>query len=137
MTFQATVDTPSAVTQLLNVATAYSAVQPAIEASTTNCVVFADVGVAKSVSDGAPGMLEPIDYVLVASNNGPAVATGVVLTDVLPPQVQYVGHSNGTYNAGSGEWTIGTLAVGASTTIVLHATVLGDTAGCTSPTASP
>ena len=129
VTFQATVDTPSAVTQLLNVATAYSAVQPAIEAATTNCVVFADVGVAKSVSDPAPGMLETIDYVLVASNNGPDVATGVVLTDVLPPQVQYVGHSNGTYNAGSGEWTIGTLAVGASTTLVLRATVLGDTAG--------
>ena len=128
-TYRATVDTPALVTQLVNTASAQSVVQPVIYAATTNCVVYADVGVQKSVSDATPDMLEAIQYTVVASNNGPDVATGVVLTDVLPAQVQYHSHSNGTYGVGSGEWTIGTLAVGASTAITFNVTVRTNTAG--------
>jgi uncharacterized repeat protein (TIGR01451 family) len=128
-TYQATVDAPALVTQLVNTASAQSVVQPVIYAATTNCVVYADVGVQKSVSDQMPDMLEAIQYTLVVSNNGPDVATGVVLTDVLPAQVQYNSHSNGAYEAGSGEWTLGTLAVGASTSITIHVTVRTNTAG--------
>ncbi len=129
VTFQATVDTPSTVTQLLNIASTYSGVKPPIQASVTNCVVFADVGVEKWVTDSTPDMLEAIEYTLVASNNGPNTAMGVVITDVLPPQVQYNNHSNGTYNSTSGEWTLGTLAVGASTTLYVNVTVDAGTVG--------
>ena len=129
VSFQATVDTPSTVTQLVNTATTYSAVQPPLEAIITNCVVFADVGIQKFVSDSTPDMLSVIEYTLVASNNGPATATGVVITDVLPPQVQYSSHFNGAYSSATGEWTIGTLAVGASTTLVVSVTVNEGTAG--------
>ena len=129
VTFQATVDLPATVTQLLNTATARSPVQPAIHAGATNCVIFADVGVEKFVTDNTPDMLQAIEYSLVASNNGPNVATGVVLTDVLPPQVQYNSHSNGTYDSMAGVWTIGTLAVNASTTLYVHVTVRENTAG--------
>ncbi|MDD2239436.1 MAG: SdrD B-like domain-containing protein [Kiritimatiellae bacterium] len=129
VSFQATVDVPSTVTQLVNTATIYSAVQPPLEAVITNCVEVADVGVHKVVSDSTPDMLSDIAYTLVASNNGPATATGVVITDVLPPQMQYSSHSNGAYSAATGEWTIGTLAVGASTTLVVSATVNEGTAG--------
>ncbi|NCA81146.1 MAG: DUF11 domain-containing protein [Opitutae bacterium] len=128
VTFQATVDAPSLVTQLVNTASVSSPLQPPLQASTTNCVVFADVGVRKFVAEATPDMLETIPYILVASNNGPDTATGVVITDVLPPQVQYVGHSNGAYSAGSGAWTIGTLAVNASTTLHVHVTVRENTA---------
>lgn len=129
VSFQATVDVPSMVTQLVNTATTYSAVQPPLEATITNCVVFADVGVHKVVSDSTPDMLSDIAYTLVASNNGPDTATGVVITDVLPLQVQYASHSNGAYSATTGEWTIGTLAAGTSTTLVVSATVNEGTAG--------
>ncbi len=127
-TFRATVAAPSVTTQLVNTASVSSPVQPALEASTTNCVVFADVGVRKFVTDAAPDMLETIGYILVASNNGPAAATGVVLTDVLPAQVQYHSHSNGAFDAGTGAWTIGALAVNASTTLQINVTVREGTA---------
>ena len=129
VTFQATVDTPGTVSQLINVATVSSPRQPEIEASATNCVVTADVGVQKSVTDATPDMLQVIEYAVVASNNGPAVATGVVLSDMLPAQVEYNSHSNGDYSAVSGEWTIGTLAVNATTTLVVNVTVRESTAG--------
>ena len=129
VTFQATVDAPGTVSQLVNVATAYSPRQPAIQASVTNCVVTADVGVRKSVTDATPDLLETIEYTLVASNNGPAVATGVVLTDVLPAQLQYNSHSAGTYDVASGGWTIGTLAVNAATAITFSVTVREQTSG--------
>ena len=51
------------------------------------------------------------------------------ITDVLPLQVQYASHSNGAYSATTGEWTIGTLAAGTSTTLVVSATVNEGTAG--------
>ena len=129
VTFQATVDAPGTVSQLVNVATASSPRQPAIQASVTNCVATADVGVRKSVTDATPDLLQVIEYTVVASNNGPAVATGVVLTDVLPAQVRYNSHSAGTYAVESGEWTIGTLAVNASTTITFNVTVREQTSG--------
>jgi len=129
VTFQATVDAPGTVSQLVNVATAYSPRQPAIQASVTNCVATADVGVEKSVTDATPDLLETIEYTLVASNNGPSVATGVVLTDLLPAQVQYNSHSDGMYDVESGEWTIGTLAVNASTSITFNVTVREQTSG--------
>jgi len=128
-TFQATVDSPGTVSQLVNVATAYSPRQPEIEASVTNCVVTADVGVQKVVTDATPDMRQVIEYTVVASNNGPAVATGVVLTDVLPAQVEYNSHANGAYSVASGEWTIGTLAVNATTSLVFNVTVREYTAG--------
>ena len=128
VTFQATVDAPSLVTQLVNTASAASPLQPTLQASTTNCVVFADVGVWKAVTDSTPDMLETIQYILVASNNGPDTATGMIITDVLPPQVQYASHSNGEYSAVSGVWTLGTLAVNASTTLHVNVTVREGTA---------
>ena len=129
VTYRATVDAPGTASQMVNVAMASSPRQPAIQASVTNCVVTADVGVEKSVTDATPDLLQVIEYTLVASNNGPSVATGVVLTDVLPAQVRYNSHSAGTYAVESGEWTIGTLAVNAATSITFDVTVREHTSG--------
>ncbi len=129
VTVQAVVSSPSAVTQLLNTASTYSAVQPALFASVTNCVQFADVGVRKYVTTNSPDMVQIIDYILVATNRGPNAATGMKITDVLPAQVQYNSHSNGTYNSGTGVWDIGTLAAYASTTLYINVTVRENTAG--------
>ncbi len=129
VTFQATVDSPLVVSQFLNTASAYSLVQPVLTASVTNCVVSADVGVLKTVSDPTPDQVQIIDYTVTATNNGPNPATGMVLTDVLPSQVQYNSHSNGTYSDLTGLWDIGTLAVGASTTLYFNVTVREGTGG--------
>lgn len=129
VTVQAVVSAPSTVTQLLNTASTYSAVQPAIFASVTNCVQVADVGVRKLVTTNAPDQVQIIEYILVATNRGPDTATGVTLTDVLPSEVQYNSHSNGTYNAGTGLWTLGTLPAYASTTLYINVTVREGTGG--------
>jgi uncharacterized repeat protein (TIGR01451 family) len=129
VTVQAVVSAPSTVTQLLNTASTYSSVQPAIFAAVTNCVQYADVGVQKFVTTNAPDQVQIIEYLLVATNRGPDTATGVVLTDVLPSEVQYNSHSNGTYNAGTGVWTLGTLSAYASTTLYINVTVREGTGG--------
>jgi uncharacterized repeat protein (TIGR01451 family) len=130
VTVQAVVSAPSTVTQLLNTASTYSSVQPAIFASVTNCVQVADVGVQKFATTNAPDQVQIIEYILVATNRGPDTATGVKITDVLPTAyVQYNNHSNGTYNAGTGIWDIGTLGVNASTTLYINVTVREGTGG--------
>jgi uncharacterized repeat protein (TIGR01451 family) len=129
LAFEATVDSPSSVTQLVNTASAYGDAQPLIEASVTNEVEYADVGVFKVATDSNPDMVDIIEYILTATNTGPNIATGVQITDVVPAEVQYNSVSNGSYNAGSGIWDIGTLAVGASTSLYINVTVREDTAG--------
>ncbi|MBL7977403.1 MAG: DUF11 domain-containing protein, partial [Bacteroidetes Order II. Incertae sedis bacterium] len=56
---------------------------------------------------------------------GTASATGVVVRDVLPTAVSYVNSvaSQGSYDNGTGLWTVGTVAVGASLTLTLTVTV--------------
>ena len=129
ISFDAIVISPSSVTQLLNTACTYSAVQPVRNASVTNCVQQADVGVYKFVTTNTPDPVQIIEYILVATNRGPDAATGVNITDVLPSQVQYNSHSNGMYNSGSGLWTIGTLNAYASTTLYINVTVRENTGG--------
>jgi uncharacterized repeat protein (TIGR01451 family) len=129
ITFQATVNAPASITQAVNTASAYSAVQPAIFSSVTNCVQFADVGVLKTATKTNPDQVEIIEYLLTVTNNGPSTATGVQITDVLPSLVQYNSHSNGTYNAGTGVWTVGTLGVGAAMTLYINVTVREGTGG--------
>ena len=59
------------------------------------------------------------------SNDGAAQATNVSLSDQLPAGITYTADttSQGTYNASTGEWTIGTLNTGATATITLTDTV--------------
>ena len=56
---------------------------------------------------------------------GPSNATGVTVTDVLPAGFTYVSDtpSVGTYNSGTGVWTIGNLANGANATLDIVVTV--------------
>jgi Domain of unknown function DUF11 len=64
------------------------------------------------------------------ANNGPATATGVTGTDLLPAGLTFVSAtpSQGTYSAATGAWTVGTLANGANVTLQIQATVAGSSA---------
>src|SRR5262249_39090555 len=55
------------------------------------------------------------------TNNGPDTATGVTVQDTLPAGVAFVSASpsQGSYNPGTGVWTVGTVAVGAAPTLIL------------------
>ncbi|MBN1513472.1 MAG: DUF11 domain-containing protein, partial [Phycisphaerae bacterium] len=129
--FQATVDVPGTVTQVVNIASAVSATHPVIQGGVTDCVTYTDLAVIKDVSDSTPMEVQVIDYSIIISNNGPITATGVEIGDVLPDEVQYNSHSNGNYVVEENTWYLGTLPVYGSTTLWINVTVREGTEGMT------
>lgn len=89
-------------------------------------VEAADLSLVKSVSNSTPVVNSQITFSITVNNSGPSTATGVAVTDQLPSGYTYVSDdSAGAYNATTGVWTIGTLNVGASTSLTLTVTVNG------------
>lgn len=131
VTVQVAVNTPGTTNSLLNVASAYSAIQPAIYASVTDCVASADLGVTKTASDPIYAEVQSMEWRITITNKGPDTATGVQIADTLPAQVQYNSHTNGTYSTSDNLWNIGTLPVGSSTTLYINCTVRENTKGMT------
>ncbi len=100
---------------------------PANNVSTVDTTVDTrvDVGVAKSVVPAQARIGAPVTFTITAGNNGPNPATGVIVTDLLPFGLafQSATPSAGTYDAATGRWAIGNLAVGQSVTLSVVATV--------------
>jgi uncharacterized repeat protein (TIGR01451 family) len=136
LTITASVNAGTAGTSITNTAT-ITAMDQADTNPTNNTssviitIVGADIGVVKSVDESAPFVGNQVTYTMVASNNGPSAATGVALTDQLPAGVTYVSNavSQGSYNNGSGVWTLGALPVGGNATLWLFALVNTNTSG--------
>lgn len=87
---------------------------------------FADLSLAKTVSNGTPANGATISYTLTASNAAASnlTATGVTVLDNLPLGVNFVSASGaGSYNSATGIWTVGSLAPGASAAITITVTV--------------
>ncbi|MEP3570724.1 MAG: proprotein convertase P-domain-containing protein, partial [Flavobacteriaceae bacterium] len=89
-----------------------------------------DLAVTKTVDDGIPDEGSNIVYTLTITNNGPIDATNVSITDVLPTGVSYVS-DDGTYDSGTGVWTVGSLTNGSSATLNIIAGVDWGTSGST------
>jgi uncharacterized repeat protein (TIGR01451 family)/MYXO-CTERM domain-containing protein len=90
----------------------------------------ADIRVRKSVSDATPAVGTNVTFTISAKNLGPNAATGVQVRDILPPGLAFVSAtpSAGTaYTAGTGVWDIGNLALNATATLRIVATVTGTT----------
>jgi uncharacterized repeat protein (TIGR01451 family) len=85
----------------------------------------ADIGITKIASSGTVTVGSNVTFTITTSNLGPSNATGVQVTDPLPPGLTYVSSvpSQGTYTSGSGLWDIGSIASGASVTLTLTAQV--------------
>lgn len=85
----------------------------------------ADLRVNKSVTPSNPAIGANATFVVTVSNNGPSTATGVVLTDQLPSGFTLVSATpaQGAYNAGTGIWTVGSIANAGNTTLTIVATV--------------
>lgn len=89
-------------------------------------VNYADLSMTKTVSNAAPTSGSNITYTLSVANAAasPLTATGVSVLDLLPPGVTFVSASGtGTYNSGTGVWTVGTLAPGATASITITVNV--------------
>ncbi|MEZ3160898.1 hypothetical protein AB1K54_10175 [Microbacterium sp. BWT-B31] len=92
-----------------------------------------DIAVTKSVDDPTPQVGSAVTFTVTAINNGPADATGIVITDVIPgpdpaSAIEYLSSTpaaHTTYDAASGAWSIPTLAVGEQ--VALEITALANT----------
>ncbi|MCP4499941.1 MAG: DUF11 domain-containing protein, partial [Deltaproteobacteria bacterium] len=102
--------------------------------SATFTVNTADLQVSKTVSDPTPNVGDNITFTVTVTNAGPNVATGIELTDTFPTSglsldIAGIVESQGSYDPGTGIWTIGTLQTNTSVTLNLPATVLAPAAG--------
>jgi len=87
---------------------------------------IADLSVVKTADNIYPIIGHNIIFTIVAVNNGPNDATGVIITDILQSGYTYVSSikTEGTYNPLTGIWTIGNLNIGKSETLTITATVI-------------
>ncbi len=100
------------------------------QATVTLTPNIADLSVTKVASTTTPNRNQVVSFTVVVSNAGPASATGVQVTDLLPSGLTLQGTptlSQGTYVAGTGVWTVGTIANGSSATMTISATVVSST----------
>ncbi len=85
----------------------------------------ADLEVTKTANTTTINCASSFTYTVTVKNNGAATAGSVVVTDVLPAGLVFASAtaSQGAYNNTTGEWTVGTLANGASATLSIAVTV--------------
>lgn len=91
--------------------------------STTPIIPNAEVAVTSTMSNNEPSPATSVTYTINVKNNGPQATTGVSLNNQLPSGFTYQSHNTatGTYNSGTGIWTIGNLANGATVTLQVTA----------------
>ncbi|PWG15601.1 DUF7507 domain-containing protein [Salibaculum griseiflavum] len=87
----------------------------------------ADLVTAKTVDKATADEGDTVTYTVTVTNDGPAEATNVTLTDELPAGLTATAANGvvdaGSYDAGTGVWTIPSLADQASATLTLVGTV--------------
>jgi uncharacterized repeat protein (TIGR01451 family) len=94
------------------------------QASVSVTPQVADLSVTKTVNNATPNKNENVTFTITVSNAGPNSGTNVAVTDLLPAGLTFVSStpSVGSYASGTGIWTVGTLASGASATLQVVAT---------------
>ncbi|MBI4836278.1 MAG: DUF11 domain-containing protein, partial [Candidatus Abawacabacteria bacterium] len=83
----------------------------------------ADLAVTMTADDEEPAAGSNVTFTITVTNDGPAEATGVALTNLLPAGLTYVSDTSaGDYDSGTGVWTVGTVPVSDSASFTLTAT---------------
>jgi uncharacterized repeat protein (TIGR01451 family) len=91
----------------------------------TTVVSSSDLSLTKVVNNSGSGIGTEATFTITLTNSGPSNATGVAVRDQLPAGLTYVSStpSVGTYDSGTGIWSIGNLASGTSVTLTLVARI--------------
>jgi uncharacterized repeat protein (TIGR01451 family) len=105
-------------------------------ASATETPQRSDLALTKTVSPTAPNVGDTITFVVTLTNKGPDTATDVTITDFVPAGLDLVSAdpSLGSYDSGTGLWTISSIPSGAKATLTLSGEVT--TAGAKTNTAT-
>ena len=85
----------------------------------------ADLALTKTVNNPTPNVGDTITYTVTLTNSGPDRATGVQVEEQLPTGLLFVSAtpSEGTYDASTGLWVVGTVDVGFPETLVIVAQI--------------
>ncbi|MDH3216718.1 MAG: DUF11 domain-containing protein, partial [Candidatus Krumholzibacteria bacterium] len=96
-------------------------------------VASADVALTKTVSPVVTNEGDTITYMITVSNSGPQSAPSVAVADTLPTGVTYVTStsSQGSYDVGTGVWTVGSVDSATSDTLAVTAIINAGVAGST------
>lgn len=92
-----------------------------------NVLATIDLELQKTLLTAQPAYNQPAAFQLDLINNGPDTATGIVVRDLLPAGLDFIsaGASQGSYDSGTGLWSVGTLNNGASAQLTLNVVVSG------------
>ncbi len=92
------------------------------------CGLLSDLSLSLSAFTFTPVVGTNVTFTITITNNTGNTATNIIVRDTLPSGLSYVSDDGlGTYNSGTGIWTIPSLASGSSA--VLNVTVLVNTVG--------
>ena len=85
-----------------------------------------DLSLTKSASPLRPSVGGELAYTLLLRNDGPDIATGIVVRDTLPESIQFESatESVGVFDPVSSQWSIPSLPAGSSATLLIRTTVL-------------
>jgi uncharacterized repeat protein (TIGR01451 family) len=87
---------------------------------------YTDLSVNKTIAGGSGNTGDTITYSVTVTNSSSATldATGVVVRDALPTGLSFVSSSGfGSYNSGTGDWTVGSVPIGTTRTMTINATI--------------
>jgi uncharacterized repeat protein (TIGR01451 family) len=128
LTIQATVSSPSSTVNTASISHAdqFDPVSANNAARVSLTPQQADLALAKSVSTSSPNVGDVVTYSIVLTDNGPNAATDVQVTDFLPTGLSFVSAiaSQGTYNSGTGVWSVGSVNVGSPVMLSILALVV-------------
>lgn len=113
---------------------------PTDNTSTVNVIVnnpvtipTADLSISKISDKTTANVGDTVTYTVSLKNNGPDKATGVKVTDILSPELNFVSATSsiGSYATTTGEWNVDSLNNASSTTLTLVATIKSGSQGKT------
>jgi uncharacterized repeat protein (TIGR01451 family) len=95
-------------------------------ASTQLGVRSADLALAKSTSNTSPTVGDTVTFSVTLTNSGPDVATGVGVSDLMSGGLTFLSAtpSQGSFDAATGLWTVGTVTSGTPQTLQIVARVV-------------
>ena len=97
--------------------------------STAPILPVCSLAISQIVANPLPNEGAAIQYTVTVANSGPDTANGIQIADALPAGLTLTGNSPSQGSYAGGVWSVGSLALGASATLQLQATVNTGTGG--------